>query len=113
MQKEDLKQISDLLDIKFDQNFKQNNKALKKEIISEIGVITSYSFGLQEEVMDKKFEKFEKKISIKITESHEEIMTKLKKIEEEQTANVGAHDRMDKNIKDYEVRIKQLETQTA
>ncbi len=63
MQKQDLQQISNLLDKKLDQKFKENNKILKKEIVDEIGAITNQAFNEQEERTDKRFDKIDKELA--------------------------------------------------
>jgi len=44
---------------------------------------------------------------------NEKVMTELKTIRQEQTANVGAHDRMQDTLDKHSVKIKNLELKCA
>lgn len=79
MQQQDLQQISDLMDKKLDQKFKENNKILKEEIVDEIGVITNQGFNEQEERMTARFEKVDARFE-KVDERFNKADDEFKKI---------------------------------
>lgn len=100
MQQEDIQQISNLLDKKFE----ENNKVLKEEIVDEIGVIFSQSFNELEAKIDSIDEKFNL-----VVNKGNKIIKKQQDFEVELAANLDAHDRMAGRIGNHEVRIKNLE----
>jgi len=57
MQQQNLQQISDLMD----QKFEKNNEKLKKDIVNEVGAITNQSFGEFEKKAEERFDKMDKR----------------------------------------------------
>lgn len=115
MHQEDIQQISNLLDKKFEENnktikeevklnFKEDIKVLKEEIVDEIGVIFGQSFN----ELESKINLIDKKISL-VVNKDDKIVKKQQDFEIELKANLGAHDRLEEKIDSHEVRIKKLE----
>ncbi|MBU0647457.1 hypothetical protein KKC67_02890 [Patescibacteria group bacterium] len=104
MQKQDLQQISDLLDQKLDQKFKDNNEILRKEfkddirvlkgeVVDEIGIIFKQTF----DDLEVKIGSLEKKLDLAI-DKDDRIVKKHNDFEIEMTANQGAHNRFEERI---------------
>lgn len=64
MQKQDLRQIGDLLDKKLEEKldlkFKENNRILKEEIIDEMALVVNQAFSEQKVQLDIKFAEIDK-----------------------------------------------------
>jgi hypothetical protein len=73
MQKEDLKQIADLLDSKLEKSLVKNNKALKdsivesvtEKVVNEVGVLLNQAFGEFEAKVNARFEAIESELALK------------------------------------------------
>ncbi|MBU4256791.1 hypothetical protein KJ586_00380 [Patescibacteria group bacterium] len=119
MQQEDIQQISNLLDQKLDQKFKdnnkilkgeirtefkENNKVLKGEIVDEIGVIFSQSFN----ELEVKIDLIDEKLNL-VVDKDDKIIKKQQDFEAEMAANLGAHDRFEETFAKTDKRIKVME----
>lgn len=92
--------------------FEEQAKMFHSELKEEIGGLRSeFRSELKKEISGVRSEL--RSFRNEVLENDEKTMTELKAIRQEQTVNIGAHDRLQENIENHEIRIKKLEMQSV